>query len=40
MRLYQVNYNEFFKKIGMIILKQIINSGRLDDLQVNLAIQW
>jgi hypothetical protein len=39
MRLDQVNYNEFFKKIGMIIFKQIINSGGLDDLQVNLAIQ-
>jgi hypothetical protein len=39
MRLDQVNYNEFFKKIGMIIFKQIINSGRLDDLLVNLAIQ-
>jgi hypothetical protein len=24
----------------MIIFKQIINSGGLDDLQVNLAIQW
>jgi hypothetical protein len=24
----------------MIIFKQIINSGRLDDLLVNLAIQW
>jgi hypothetical protein len=24
----------------MVIFKQIINSGRLDDLQINLAIQW
>lgn len=40
MKLDQVNYNEFLKKIGMVIFKQIINSGRLDDLQINLAIQW